>query len=128
MNAEPVLKVSVPEAGDVALEERFLRSLRADLVEVEGLSAQLAADSADAPNNAKAGAALGEVALWVTVGTVVGRGAVSVLLEGIRAWSAKQHDRVVHIRTEDGSEYRLPADMDAAQRHLTERIAENEGS
>lgn len=128
MTAEPSLTLWVPTDGNAVLEERFLRSLRADLAELEGVDPEITSDPAPAPTSAKAGSVLGEVALGVVLGTTTGKAAVSVLLESIRAWSAKQHDRIVHVRMEDGSEYRIPPDMDEAQQHLVERLLESDDS
>ncbi|NHD19501.1 MULTISPECIES: hypothetical protein [unclassified Actinopolyspora] len=127
MSSEPALRLRVPADGDSVLEERLVRSLRSELDEVTSVDTRIAADPASAPTGAKAGAALGEIALWVALGTV-GKDTVSVVLESIRAWSAKQHDRIVHLRTKDGAEYQLPPDMDETQQHLVNKILENERS
>lgn len=127
MTAEPSLKLWVPADGNTVLEERYLRSLRGELAEVDGVDARIEADATSAPANTKAGSLLGELALWVGMG-VAGADTVALLLEGIRAWSAKQHDRIVYVRTKDGSEYQLPPDTDEAQQHLVERILDNERS
>ncbi|SDP36484.1 hypothetical protein SAMN04487905_103372 [Actinopolyspora xinjiangensis] len=124
---ESALELRVPVAGNAVLEERLLRSLRTHLAEVEGVNIRITADSEPASGGEKSGSVLGELALAIALVTT-GKGTVSVLLESIRAWSAKQHDRIVHLRTKDGAEYRLPPDTDETQRHLVERILENERS
>ncbi len=128
MAVEPALKLRVSTDGDAVLEERLLRSLLADLGEVEGVDARMTADTAPTSSGAKAGSALGDAVLWVSLGAAAGKTTADVLLASIRAWSAKQHDRIVRIRTEDGSEYEIPPDVDETQQQLVERILGNERS
>lgn len=127
MAAESTLKLRVSTDGNAVLEERLLRSLRAELGEVEGVDARIAAETAPTSAGAKAGSTLGDAVLWVSLGAA-GKATASVLLASIRAWSAKQHDRIVHIRAGDGSQYDIPPDMDEAQQQLVERITGNEPS
>lgn len=120
--SDPTLEVKVVTNGNVVLAERLTRALRAELNEVDGVEVDFAPIVPSATAGAKSGSAIGDVALWVFLGTAT-KVTAQVVIEKIKAWSEMERDRTVRI-TRGNEMIEIPGNPDEAQERVIDKFLE----
>jgi hypothetical protein len=117
-SAQPILKIEVPDDGDVFRSERLARSLRADLASVPGLI--LGPGPAEThPAQAKGPVVPTDPTLWIFGATTVGT-VSRMVVDVVKAWCARDRHRTVRLVNGEKT-VEVTGRPDAAQ----ERIIEN---
>jgi hypothetical protein len=120
--SSPALELEVVTDGNVVLTERVMRALRDELDDLEGVEVVFAPLAPPATTGVKGADAVGNLALWVFLGTAT-KAAAQVLIEQIRAWAARERGRAVRI-TRGNQSIQIPGDPDEAQERLVARFLE----
>jgi len=120
--SRPAFVLEVVTDGNVVLVERLIRALRAELNEVDGVEVEFAPPEPPSTAAAKSGHVIGDVALWVFLGTATNATA-RVLIEKIRAWSEKERNRTVRI-TRGKDKIEISGNPDEAQERVIEKFLE----
>lgn len=118
----PAFVLEVVTDGNVVLAERLIRALRAELNEVDGVEVEFAPLKPPSTADAKSGSAIGDVALWVFLGTAT-KATAQVVIEKIKAWSEKERNCTVRI-TRDNETIEIPGSPDKAQERVIEKFLE----
>jgi hypothetical protein len=118
----PAFELEVVTDGNVVLMERLTRALRAELNEVHGVEVEFAPTIPGATVGAKSGTAIGDLALWVFLGTAA-RATAQVVIEKIKAWSEKERNRTVRI-TRGNETIEIHGNPDEAQERLIGKFLE----
>jgi hypothetical protein len=123
MRSGPALELEVVTDGNVVLTERLTRALRDELDDLEGVEVVFAPLAPPATTGVKGTDAVGNLALWVFLGTAT-KAAAQVMIEQIRAWAARERGRAVRI-TRGNQSIQIPGDPDEAQERLVARFLES---
>nr|WP_157528110.1 hypothetical protein [Kibdelosporangium sp. MJ126-NF4]CTQ91428.1 hypothetical protein [Kibdelosporangium sp. MJ126-NF4] len=119
----PTFELTVLVHDDVLVRERLTRSLHTDLDATEGIDVQFSESTTAAPALSKAGGGLWDAALWVFLGSATGATA-RVVIEAVKAWSAKERNRKVRIS--DGDRVvEISGSMDETQERIVTKFLEN---
>ncbi|MGH3720510.1 MAG: hypothetical protein ACRDRI_17025 [Pseudonocardiaceae bacterium] len=117
----PAFELEVVTDGNVVLRERLTRALRAELNKVDGVEVEFA-PVMSASAGAKSGSAIGDLALWVFLGTAM-KVTAQVVIEKIKAWSEKERNRTVRI-TRGNETIEIPGNPDETQERLIRKFLE----
>ncbi len=117
-SAQPILKIEIPDDGDVFRSERMARSLRADLASVPGLILRPGSTGTH-PAQAKGPAVPTDPTLWIFGATAVGT-LSRMVVDVVKAWCARDRHRSVRLVNGERT-VEVTGRPDAAQ----ERIIEN---
>ncbi len=117
-SAQPILKIEIPDDGDVFRSERMARSLRADLASVPGLILR-PGSAGTHPAQAKGPAVPTDPTLWIFGATAVGT-LSRMVVDVVKAWCARDRHRSVRLVNGERT-VEVTGRPDAAQ----ERIIEN---
>lgn len=120
--SDPALELEVVTDGNVVLMERLTRALRAELDDLDGVQVEFAPLAPPVTTEVKSGNAVGNLALWVFLGTAT-RAAAQVVIEQIRAWTTRERGRTVRI-TRGTLTIEIPGNPDEAQERLVARFLE----
>jgi hypothetical protein len=118
-----MFELAVLADGDALLGERLTRSLRTELATVEGVEVQFSAPGTAIPDGAKTGPVIWDAALWVFLGTTT-TATARVLIEKIKAWSAKERNRKVRI-TDGDRVIEITGAADETQERIITKFLEN---
>lgn len=118
----PSFRLDILTDGNVILRERLTRSLRSELRAVSGVDVEFVLPPQTVFDGSKSGAAIGEAALWVFL-TAATRSTARVLIEAIKAWSARERNRTVRITSGDRT-IEIPGSPDEVQERITAEFLE----
>lgn len=118
----PAFEVEVVTDGNVVLVERLTRALRAELNKVDDVEVEFAPIVPPATAGTKSGSAIGDIALWVFLGTAT-TATSQVVIEKIKAWSEKERNRTVRI-TRGNETIEIPGNPDETQERVIGKFLE----
>lgn len=121
--SDPAFELEVVTDGNAVLIERLTRALRAELNELQGVEVEFAPTIPGATAGAKSGTTIGDLALWVFLGTAA-KDTAQVVIEKIKAWSEKERNRTVRI-TRGNEMIEIHGSPDEAQERLIGKFLED---
>ena len=126
MAGGPRVQVEILADGDVLRGERLTRSLFHDLSNVDGIEAQMPADSGTSESGAKGAEVLADASMWVFL-TAGAQAGARILLGAVHAWVQRDKHRTVRLKVADRS-IEVPPNITPAQERLIEAfLASDEG-
>ena len=112
------MQVEILADGDVLRGERLSRSLFHDLSNVDGIEAEMPADSGIAESGAKGADVLADASMWVFL-TAGAQAGARILLGAVHAWVQREKHRTVRLKVGDRS-IEVPANITPGQERLVE--------